>query len=143
MSTVKELMGIKGADVWSVHPQDTVYKALEIMAEKNIGALTVMNEDRLVGIFSERDYARKVILKGKSSKDTPISELMTENVLTIHSGVSLNECMKLMAEKHIRHLPVIDDKRMVGILTIGDVVNHIISMQQDTIQHLEQYIEAR
>jgi len=143
MITVRELLKIKGEDIWSIPPQASIYEALQIMADKNVGALLVVEEARLVGIFSERDYARKVILKGKSSKETPVGELMTQQVFSIHPNNSLEDCLKLMTDKHIRHLPVLENDRLIGILTIGDVVKHIISEQKSTIQSLEDYITAR
>ncbi|HXX56748.1 MAG TPA: CBS domain-containing protein [Thermodesulfovibrionales bacterium] len=133
-------MKTKGGENWSVSPQASVYEALEIMADKNVGALLVIEEKRLVGIFSERDYARKVILKGKASKDTPVSELMTKAVLYATPKNTLEECMALMSSKHIRHLPVLDNDRIAGIITLGDVVKRIISDQKLTISELENYL---
>ena len=143
MITVQEVLDKKGKDIWSIHPQATVYEALQFLADKNIGAILVTEEEKVVGIFSERDYAREIILKGKSSKDTPVSELMTREVITVRPDDSLDNCMKMITDKRIRHLPVISDEKLVGILTIGDVVKHIISLQKDTIQGLEDYISAR
>jgi CBS domain-containing protein len=143
MSTVQELLNLKGHAIWSIPPRTTAYEALEILADKNIGALLVVEEEKLVGIFSERDYARKVILKGKSSKDTPVSELMTADVLTASPADSLDRCLKVMTDYHIRHLPVLDAGRLAGVLTIGDVIKYIISHQQQTIQNLEEYIASR
>lgn len=143
MTTVKELLKAKGEEIWSIAPDTSVYAALEIMAEKNVGALLVVEGEQLVGIFSERDYARKGILKGRASKDTPVHDVMTARVFSIHPDNSLDDCLKLMTGKHIRHLPVLDNDRLRGMLTIGDVVKHIISEQQTTIQSLEEYIGAR
>jgi len=140
MITVGDLLKTKGGENWSVSPQASVYEALEIMADKNVGALLVIEEKRLVGIFSERDYARKVILKGKASKDTPVSELMTKAVLYATPKNTLEECMALMSSKHIRHLPVLDNDRIAGIITLGDVVKRIISDQKLTISELENYL---
>ncbi|MEM6764664.1 MAG: CBS domain-containing protein [Bacteroidota bacterium] len=144
MITVKRLLERKGkgSAVWSIEPSASVYKALELMAIKNIGALLVMEEDELVGIFSERDYARKLILKGKSSKETLISELMTKNVITVDLTTTMRDCMVIMSQKHIRHIPVIQEGEVVGIITIRDVVTEIISDQQQTIQELERYISG-
>lgn len=140
LHTIGQLLQAKGSQIWSIEPQATVYRALQIMAEKNVGALLVIDRDQLVGIFSERDYARKVILKGKSSKDTSVSELMTPEVFYINTKDTLDECMVLMTAKHIRHLPVLENKQLVGIVTLGDVVQQIIVEQKFTIRELEKYI---
>ena len=140
MTTIAQLLNTKGNQVWSVKPEATIFEALEIMSEKGIGALLVMEDGKLTGIFSERDYARKVILKGKSSKETPVGELMTKKVFYIDSQNTINDCMQMMTAKHIRHVPVIEDNQVMGIVTIGDVVNQIISEQEVTINHLENYI---
>ena len=140
MTTIAQLLNTKGNQVWSVKPEATIFEALEIMSEKEIGALLVMEDGKLTGIFSERDYARKVILKGKSSKETLVEELMTKKVFYIDSQNTINDCMAMMTAKRIRHVPVIEDNQVVGIVTIGDVVNQIISEQEVTINHLENYI---
>ena len=140
MTTIAQLLNTKGDQIWSVEPKATIFEALEIMSEKEIGALLVMVDGKLTGIFSERDYARKVILKGKSSKETPVGELMTKKVFYIDSQKTINDCMAMMTAKRIRHVPVIEDNQVVGIVTIGDVVNQIISEQEVTINHLENYI---
>ena len=140
MTTIAQLLNTKGNQVWSVEPKATIFKALEIMSEKEIGALLVMEDGKLTGIFSERDYARKVILKGKSSKETLVGELMTKKVFYIDSQKTINDCMAMMTAKRIRHVPVIEDNQVMGIITIGDVVNQIISEQEVTINHLENYI---
>lgn len=140
LHTIGQLLQTKGSNIWSIEPQATVYRALQIMAEKNVGALLVIDRDRLVGIFSERDYARKIILKGKSSKDTSVSGLMTPEVFYINTNATLEECMALMTAKHIRHLPVLENKQLVGIVTLGDVVQQIIAEQKFTIRELEKYI---
>ncbi len=127
MKTVKDILKDPSREIWSVSPMTTAYEALEVLAEKDIGALLVLENEQLVGIFSERDYARKVILKGKSSKDTPISELMARQVFYVKSENTLNECMALMTLNHIRHLPVLDNNRVTGIITLGDVVKEILS----------------
>jgi signal-transduction protein with cAMP-binding, CBS, and nucleotidyltransferase domain len=140
MTTIAQLLNAKGKQIWSVEPKATIFQALEIMSEKGIGALLVMEDGKLKGIFSERDYARKVILKGKSSKETPVGELMTKKVFYIDPQKTTNDCMAMMTAKRIRHVPVIEDNQVMGIVTIGDVVNQIISEQEVTINHLENYI---
>ena len=140
MTTIAQLLNTKGDQIWSVEPKATIFEALEIMSEKEIGALLVMEDGKLTGIFSERDYARKVILKGKSSKETPIGELMTKKVFYMDPQKTINDCMAMMTAKRIRHVPVIEDNQVMGIVTIGDVVNQIISEQEVTINHLENYI---
>jgi CBS domain-containing protein len=124
----------------SIAPRETAYHALQIMAEKNVGALLVMENEKTVGIFSERDYARKVILKDKSSKNTSVSELMTREVVYIDAAATLEESMALMTAKRIRHLPVLQHNRLIGIVTLGDVVKQLISDQQFAIRELEKYI---
>jgi CBS domain-containing protein len=141
MHTIRQLLRSKGYDIWSIAPQATAYEALQIMSEKDVGALLVIDDEgKIVGIFSERDYARKVILKGKSSKDTTVGELMTDVVFSIDPQDTIQDCMALMTTKRIRHLPVRKNERLTGIVNIGDVVNHIISSQELTIQQLERYI---
>ena len=140
MTKIAQLLNTKGDQIWSVEPKATIFEALEIMSEKEIGALLVMVDGKLTGIFSERDYARKVILKGKSSKETQVGELMTKKVFYIDSQKTINDCMAMMTAKRIRHVPVIEDNQVMGIITIGDVVNQIISEQEVTINHLENYI---
>ena len=140
MRTVEQLLQVKGTDIWSIEPLTTTYNALEIMAEKNVGALLVMEKEKVVGIFSERDYARKVILKDKSSKNTSVGELMTREVFYIDAKSTLEESMALMTAKRIRHLPVLKSNRLIGIVTLGDVVRQIISDQQFAIRELEKYI---
>jgi len=140
MKPVRELLRIKGQEIWSVSPDTPVYDALELMAEKNVGALLVLDGDKLAGILSERDYARKVILKGKASKNTPAREIMSENVVCVTPEQSVAECMALMTDKHFRHLPVIEDGKLVGVISIGDVVKAIISEQKFVIEQLEHYI---
>lgn len=143
MRTVKDLLGEKPNAVWHTSPESSVYDALVLMSEKNIGALPVLKDNKLVGIFSERDYARKVILKGKSSREIPVSEIMTGNVFSVRPDQTIPECMALMTDKHIRHLPVVDQDRMVGVISIGDVVKDIIADQRFTIDQLEHYISGR
>ncbi|MEN8260982.1 MAG: CBS domain-containing protein [Pseudomonadota bacterium] len=140
MTFVREVLKTKGPHVWSVPPHASVLEAIELMAEKNLGAVLVMSDQKLVGIFSERDYARKVRLKGRSSPDTLVSELMTKDVIYVSPGDKINECMALMTYKRVRHLPVIENSEVIGIVTIGDVVKQIISDQQFIIKELEKYI---
>jgi len=143
MKTVTQLLRAKGHDVLSVSPETSVFEALEVMAERNVGALLVLEENRLVGIFSERDYARKVILKGKASKDTPVREIMTSHVLYVRPEQTVDECMALMTDKHVRHLPVLEEDRLVGVISIGDVVKSIIAEQEFIIEQLQNYITGR
>ena len=137
--TIRQILKSKPV-IHSIGPQATVFDALKLMAEKNIGALVVLQGKELAGIFSERDYARKVALLGKSSRDTPVSEIMTPKVITIDSGRTAGECMALMTEQRIRHLPVIEGGSLVGIISIGDVVRAVVEEQQFTIKQLESYI---
>lgn len=142
MNNVAEIIKLKGNGVFTITPNITVFEALKILAEKNIGALVVTEQEKVVGIFSERDYARKIILKGKSSIDTTVSELMTTNVLYVAPSDSIDECMALMSENHIRHLPVIEEEKLVAVISIGDVVKHIIKHQKFQIRELEKYIKG-
>jgi len=137
MRTVRHLLELKGKDIWSVRPGDTVYDALRLMADKDVGALVVLEGDEMVGIFSERDYARKIILHGKSSRETLVSEVMTHDVFTVHPDQTIEECMETMTQKHIRHLPVLVDQHLLGVISIGDVVKDIIFRQRKTIASLE------
>ena len=141
-STVRELLKQKGKDVWSVNSNQTVFEALQVMAEKNVGALLVLDEGKLVGIFSERDYSRKVLLEGKASKETKVDEIMTEEVCFVTPGTDIEECMVLFTSKHIRHLPVMEADQLVGVISIGDVVNKIICDQKFTIGELKNYISG-
>lgn len=142
MKLVKHILESKGRDIWHIRPDESVLEAIKLMAEKKIGALLVMEDERLVGIVSERDYARKVILMGKSSRDTPVSEIMTARVVNTEPLDSIEDCMKLMTDGRIRHLPVLDGGRVVGVLSIGDLVKEIIAEQQFTINQLENYITS-
>jgi len=142
MKTLQVLLESKGHDVWSVHPNDTVLDAIKMLASKDIGALVVIEDDRLVGIFSERDYARNVYLQGKSSPETPVRDVMATSVLCVRLDKSVNECMALMTAKRIRHLPVMDDDELVGMVSIGDLVKSVIAEQQFTIEQLEHYIHG-
>jgi CBS domain-containing protein len=140
MKTVRDVLKAKGGVVFAAEPDDTVYHALTIMAEQNIGALLVREGARVVGVFSERDYARQVILKGKASKDTPIRDVMTTRVVFVRPEQNIEECMALMTDKHIRHLPVLDGDTLVGLVSIGDVVKAVISEKEFLIAQLEHYI---
>lgn len=141
MKTLKQLIESKTKKIASVAPEQTVLRALEIMAENGVGALMVLDGKNLAGMFSERDYARKVILQGKASRNTKVSEVMTSKVICVTTERTVEECMAIMTEKHIRHLPVVDDKHNVlGIVSIGDVVKEMISQQQFIIDQLESYI---
>lgn len=140
MYTVRQVLQEKGREVYSVGPQATVYEALQLMAEKNIGAVVVLEQGRVVGIFSERDYARKVVLHGKASRTTTVGEVMTRDVLYAKPDDSIEDCMSLMTAKRHRHLPVMDGDRLVGLVSIGDVVKAIISDREFTIRELERYI---
>jgi CBS domain-containing protein len=141
--TVASILRHKGHQVWSVSPDESVLQAIGLMADKGIGALVVIAGEALVGIISERDYARKVVLQGKSSKDTPVSEIMTSPVVTVGPSHSVDDCMRIVTAKRIRHLPVLQDEKVVGVISIGDLVRRIISTQGETIQYLEEYIVGR
>jgi len=142
MNNVAEIIKLKGNEVFTISPNITVFDALKILAEKNIGALVVTKNEKVVGIFSERDYARKIILKGKSSIVTTVNELMTKDVLYVSQTDSIDKCMDLMSENHIRHLPVIEEEKLVAVISIGDVVKHIIKHQKFQIRELEKYIKG-
>ncbi len=143
MITVKQLLDAKGRAVWSTAPAASVFEALQQMAEHNVGALVVMNGKALAGIFSERDYARKVVLMGKSSRELKVSDIMSTHVITVTPGQSIEECMQLMTDRRIRHLPVLDEGAVVGLVSIGDIVRSIIEDQRSTIHNLEDYITGR
>jgi CBS domain-containing protein len=140
MKTVHEILEKKGKQIWSISPDSTVLDALKLMAEKKIGALLVIKNENLDGIMSERDYARKVILHGKFSKDTLVSEIMSSKVLYVNSGLSTEECMALMIGKRVRHLPVIDNEKLIGIISIGDIVKAVIDEKEFVIDQLVHYI---
>ena len=142
MATVEKLLQVKGNKTWTITPQATVYAAVQLMSDKNVGALMVMEARKPVGIFTERDYARKLILKGKSSQTTTVRELMTVEVLYVEPRNSIEDCMQLMTNKRVRHLPVLAEGELIGIVTIGDVVKQIISDQESTIIQLEKYIQG-
>jgi CBS domain-containing protein len=140
MKTVMQLLQAKGTEIHKIGLDDRVYDALRLMAEKDVGALIVMDGGRLAGVISERDYARKVILHGKSSYDIPVRDIMTEKVITVQPRHTVEECMALMTSKRIRHLPVAEGDRLVGVLSIGDLVKEVIADQEATIRQLESYI---
>jgi len=140
--TVQQVLGNKSHQLISISPDASVFDALSVMAENNIGSLVVIDGERLAGIFSERDYARQVILVGKSSKDTRVRDIMTHKVLCVRPEHTVDQCMALMTEKRVRHLPVVDHKKVVGVISIGDVVKVVISEQQMVIEQLEQYIHS-
>ena len=140
MGTVRSLLHTKGHDIWSIEPDARVYDALELMAEKNVGALLVLGEGKCVGIISERDYARKVVLSAKSSKNTLVREIMTERVVFVRPEQTMEQCMALMTEKRIRHLPVMEGNQLIGVISIGDIVKEIITEKEFMIQQLENYI---
>ncbi len=142
MKLIKHLLDRKGRDIISIKPEDSVLDAIRLMAEKGIGSLVVMEDQELLGIMSERDYARKVIIKGRSSESTAVSEIMTANVFTTSSSETVNDCMSVMTEKKIRHLPVVEDNAVIGMISIGDLVKAIISDQQEEIEQLEHYISG-
>ncbi len=142
MKSLRQLLDAKGHDVWSINPDASVFEAIELMATKSIGALIVIEEAGPVGIVSERDYARKVILKGRSSRQTPVREIMTTRVVYAKIDQTVEECMALMTEKRIRHLPVMDNNDLTGVISIGDLVKSIIDEQQFIIEQLEQYISG-
>ena len=140
MGKVSNILRTKSSVIFSVTPNTFVYNALELMFEKNVSGVVVMENDELVGIFTERDYARKVILQGKASKETLISEIMTGDLITVSSNSSIDDCMRLMTNRFIRHLPVVDEGKLVGIISIGDVVRYIIDEQKFIIENMEHYI---
>jgi CBS domain-containing protein len=140
MIYVVDILKEKGNDYFGVPPETITLEALKLMAEKNIGAVLVVKNDNLEGIFSERDYARKIVLFGKSSANTQISEFMSVNLTTVYANTKLTDCMQIMTDKHIRHLPVVDNDKIIGLVSIGDIVSRIIREQKNTIQQLENYI---
>ncbi len=137
--SIGQILKQKG-DVFSMPPSASVYDAVVCMAEKGVGALLVMEEGKVVGILSERDYARKIVIKGKNSKDTPVHEIMSSPVIFVTPQHTVGDCMRIITEKHIRHLPVMDGDRVIGVISIGDLVNWVMHAQRETIRHLESYI---
>lgn len=142
MLRVKYLLAVKDEGVWSIEPDEPVLAAIQMMADKHIGALPVVRGEELVGIISERDYARKVILMGRSSSDTPVWQIMSSPVMTVSPDESVHRCMEIVTEQRIRHLPVVERGRMIGIISIGDLVKAVIEEQQQTIDQLERYISG-
>ncbi len=142
MKRVRDLLKAKGYDVYSISPDATVYDALKLMADKEVGALVVIEDAKLVGIISERDYARKVILKGKFSRDTPVRDIMAPEITCVSPSQTVEGCMALMTDKRVRHLPVLEEDRLIGIISIGDVVKSVISEQKLRIDQLEHYIRG-
>jgi len=140
MKTVRDILETKGRDVWSISPEVTVFDALKMMADKNVGALVILDGEKVFGILSERDYARKVILHGRSSKELKVKEIMSSKVYWITPEQNIEDCMTLFTNKRVRHLPVLDKGELRGIISIGDVVKTIIADQESTIKHLENYI---
>lgn len=142
MKSVSDILKSKGNEIWAVNPGNTVFESLQLMADKGIGSLLVMDGEKLVGIVTERDYARKVILEGKSSKSSTVAEVMTTRVLCVSPERTVDECMALMTDKRARHLPVLDHKRVIGVVSIGDLVKAMISEQQVLIDQLQHYISG-
>jgi len=142
MLTAAQLLRHKGGNTYNVDPDAPVIEAIRLMAEHSVGALLVMKDDRLVGVISERDYARKVILRGHSSSEIPVRQIMSSPVLTVKPDQTVHDCMQLMTDKRIRHLPVVDRERVVGVLSIGDLVRAVLEEQQQTIADLERYIRS-
>ena len=140
MKTVKAILENKGREVWTIAPDTTVFEALKTMAEKNVGALLVRDGSAITGILSERDYARKVILHGRSSKELKVEEIMSTKVYFVSPGQNIEDCMALFTNKRVRHLPVLENDKLLGIISIGDVVKAVIAEQESTIKHLENYI---
>lgn len=138
IQTVRHILEVKGSDVWSIGPDATVFDALRMMADKDVGALLVMENDKVVGIISERDYARKIILHGKSSKETLVREIMSSNLYTVHPDQTVEEAMEIMTNKRVRHLPVMEGETLLGMISIGDVVKNIIYRQREIIKSMSQ-----
>ncbi|HLJ76645.1 MAG TPA: CBS domain-containing protein [Acidobacteriaceae bacterium] len=139
---VGTLLQNKSGQIWSLDPSASVYEAIRLMAEKSVGALLVMRDGKLVGIVSERDYARKIVLQGRHSQDTPVSDIMTSNVITVSPSHTVEECMRIVTDRRIRHLPVVEGDRVIGMVSIGDLVNWVLTEQQETIRHLEAWISG-
>jgi CBS domain-containing protein len=140
--SINEILDHKGSIVWTIAPDATVFEAIQMMSDKNIGALLVIERDKLIGIISERDYTRKVALKGKSSKELKVREIIPDRVFSVTPQHTIEECMRLMTERRVRHLPVLDGEKIIGVISIGDLVNWIISAQSSTIHQLETYISG-
>ena len=142
MSTVNQLLDLNSRKVWSLKPENRVIDSLFLMAEKNISCILIMNQEHLVGIFSERDYARKVVIKGKNSNETLLKEVMTEKLITISPRTDLDECMQLMTDHRIRHLPIVENSKVIGLISIGDVVREMLVQQKTQIEELQRYISG-
>lgn len=142
MNTIRSLLRAKGHQVWSIGPDETVFDAIRLMAEKGIGALMVVEDSKLVGVMSERDYARQVILQGRASQTTPVRDIMTRKVISVRPPDRVEQCLALMTEKRIRHLPVLDEEKLVGVVSIGDLVRVIIEDQRFTIEQLTAYVSS-
>ena len=140
--TIRAILNHKSGEVFSISADAMVFEAIKMMDDKNVGALLVMEQDRLIGIISERDYTRKVFLRGKRSRETRVAEIMSTNLTVAHPREPVEECLRLMTDKHIRHLPVLDGDKVVGVISIGDLVKHVISCQSAAIAHLENYIHG-
>jgi len=140
--TIRSILNQKSGDVFSISPNATVFEAIQLMDAKNVGALLVMEQERLVGVISERDYTRKIVLRGKQSRETKVAEIMSTNVTVTHPREPVETCLRLMTDKHIRHLPVVEGDKVVGVISIGDLVKHVISCQSAAIAHLENYIHG-
>jgi CBS domain-containing protein len=143
MKTVKDMLRVKGSEIYATTPDATVYDALKQMAENNVGALLVLEGEKIAGLISERDYARKTILKGRFSKETAVREIMTVNVITVGPEEDLEKCMELFTDKHVRHLPVIENEKIIGVVSIGDVVKGVIDYKEFIIQEQEKYIKGK
>ncbi len=143
MALVNDLLRKKSSDIWSVGPETTVFAALQLMAEKNIGAVLVKQDEQLVGLISERDYARKLVLEDRSSRDTPVRDVMTEHIAYATPSMDIEECLAVMTDKHFRHMPVMDDNKLVGLISIGDLVKAIIEHKEFMIEQLEHYIAGQ
>jgi CBS domain-containing protein len=143
MKTVKDILRAKGHETWRIPPDASVFEALQLMAEKDVGALLVMEGEDLCGVFSERDYAREIVLAGKTSRDTPVREIMTAEVIYVTPDRGVEECMAVMTENRVRHLPVLEENRLVGLVSIGDVVKEIISGKEFVIDQLEKYVRGQ
>ena len=143
MTTINDLLRDKSSELWTVAPDDSVYEALQLMADKNIGAVLVMDSGRLVGLLSERDYARKLVLENRSSRETPVRDVMTQRVAYVSPSKEIEECLALMTDKRFRHLPVMDNDKLVGLVSIGDLVKGVIADKAFMIEQLEQYITGQ
>lgn len=141
--TVADILAQKGSAVWSISPDSTVFEALKVMAEKNVGALLVLSNGQILGLVSERDYARKIALAGRHSSETPVRDIISTHVVTVSPGTTIEECLKVLSAKRIRHLPVVDERGLVGVISIGDLVNWIINTQSATIDQLQNFISGQ